>query len=219
MTQTELPKKRRRWGDDETNALLLGCLRHGVGNWKQMIQDSTLHFDRRTAVDLKDRFRTICPKSEYDHLYNQQNNNANYYLALNTADQIPVDRNKRRRRHLFSDEEDSAILKGVEKYGVSWARIAKDPQLNLMHRKGGDLRDRFRNKFPDRYRALGFRLESFGGNRRNQVNGDSSSNKGSSDDTALEQQQKKQKPSVGATSILSSPHSNNDNNNNNNNNS
>ncbi|KAI8339660.1 hypothetical protein BC941DRAFT_421105 [Chlamydoabsidia padenii] len=152
-------RKRRRWGDDETDALLLGCMKHGVGNWKAIIKDPTLTFDRRTAVDLKDRFRTICPKPEYQHLYSQQGVST-YYLAFDTAKQIPVTRKKRRSRRLFNDEEDQALLDGVEKYGVSWARIAKDPQLNLSHRKGGDLRDRFRNKFPDRYEALGFSLKA-----------------------------------------------------------
>lgn len=45
-------------------------------------------------------------------------------------------------------------------YGVAWSKIAKDPQLNLSHRKGVDLRDRLRNKFPEKYVALGFHLTS-----------------------------------------------------------
>ncbi|KAI8096375.1 uncharacterized protein BX664DRAFT_323864 [Halteromyces radiatus] len=160
MTQpTESKKRRRRWGDDETDALIIGCMKHGVGNWQAIIKDPTLTFDRRSAVDLKDRFRTICPKREYQHLYTQQNIST-YYLAFNTTEQIPVHRKKRRMRRPFNEEEDQALLKGVEKYGVSWACIAKDPDLNLSHRKGGDIRDRFRNKYPDRYEALGLSLKS-----------------------------------------------------------
>jgi hypothetical protein len=60
------------------------------------------------------RFRTICPKPEYQHLYSQQGVST-YYLAFDTAKQIPVTRKKRRSRRLFNDEEDRALLDGVEK--------------------------------------------------------------------------------------------------------
>ncbi|CAO3634362.1 unnamed protein product [Cunninghamella blakesleeana] len=135
-------QKRKKWTEKETDSLILGCMMHGVGNWKTIVKDPTLTFYHWSAVEFK----------------RQQGIN-NYYLdSVNKV--AAVHRKKRRERRLFNDEEDEALLKGIEKYGVAWSKIAKDPQLNLSHRKGVDLRDRLRNKFPEKYVALGFHLTS-----------------------------------------------------------
>ncbi|KAK3393113.1 hypothetical protein B0H63DRAFT_443383 [Podospora didyma] len=54
-------KPRRKWSDEETNHLLLGVSRHGVGKWTSILDDPDFKFNERTAGDLKDRFRTCCP--------------------------------------------------------------------------------------------------------------------------------------------------------------
>ncbi|KAK5998732.1 telomere-associated protein 1 [Cladobotryum mycophilum] len=54
-------KPRRKWSDEETNHLLLGVNRHGVGKWTNILEDPDFRFNGRTAGDLKDRFRTCCP--------------------------------------------------------------------------------------------------------------------------------------------------------------
>ncbi|KAK4452874.1 putative myb DNA-binding domain-protein [Podospora aff. communis PSN243] len=54
-------KPRRKWSDEETNHLLLGVSRHGVGKWTSILEDSDFRFNDRSAGDLKDRFRTCCP--------------------------------------------------------------------------------------------------------------------------------------------------------------
>lgn len=54
-------KPRRKWSEQETNHLLLGVSRHGVGKWTSILEDPDFKFDERTAGDLKDRFRTCCP--------------------------------------------------------------------------------------------------------------------------------------------------------------
>ncbi|KAK7419527.1 hypothetical protein QQX98_003296 [Neonectria punicea] len=54
-------KPRRKWSEEETNHLLLGVNRHGVGKWTSILEDSDFKFNDRTAGDLKDRFRTCCP--------------------------------------------------------------------------------------------------------------------------------------------------------------
>src|SRR6187402_28203 len=59
----------------------------------------------------------------------------------------------RRERRAFSEEEDRAILEGYKAYGAAWSRMQRDPRLNLQSRQPTDLRDRFRNKFPDKFRA------------------------------------------------------------------
>ena len=55
-------KPRRKWTEEETNQLLLGVSRHGVGKWTSILEDSHFKFNGRTAGDLKDRFRTCCPE-------------------------------------------------------------------------------------------------------------------------------------------------------------
>ncbi|KAF4457311.1 myb dna- containing protein [Fusarium austroafricanum] len=54
-------KPRRKWTEGETNHLLLGVNRHGVGKWTSILEDTDFKFNDRTAGDLKDRFRTCCP--------------------------------------------------------------------------------------------------------------------------------------------------------------
>jgi hypothetical protein len=54
-------KPRRKWSEEETNHLLLGVSRHGVGKWTNILEDPDFRFNDRTAGDLKDRFRTCCP--------------------------------------------------------------------------------------------------------------------------------------------------------------
>ncbi|KAK0628712.1 hypothetical protein B0T17DRAFT_491223 [Bombardia bombarda] len=54
-------KPRKKWSEEETNHLLLGVSRHGVGKWTSILEDPDFKFNERTAGDLKDRFRTCCP--------------------------------------------------------------------------------------------------------------------------------------------------------------
>ncbi|KAJ4323421.1 hypothetical protein N0V94_001894 [Neodidymelliopsis sp. IMI 364377] len=55
------PRKRKRWSQKETDDLLLGVSRFGIGRWKQILDCADFHFQGRTAVDLKDRFRVCRP--------------------------------------------------------------------------------------------------------------------------------------------------------------
>ncbi|KAK2805582.1 hypothetical protein FQN50_006097 [Emmonsiellopsis sp. PD_5] len=64
-------------------------------------------------------------------------------------------KSSRRSRRPFTPAEDEALLKGYAAHGFQWTLIRQDKQLNLMHRKATDLRDRFRTKFPDAYREGG----------------------------------------------------------------
>ena len=54
-------KPRRKWSEKETNHLLLGVSRHGVGKWTTILEDPDFNFNERTATGLKDRFRTCSP--------------------------------------------------------------------------------------------------------------------------------------------------------------
>ena len=49
--------------------------------------------------------------------------------------------------------EDVNLSKGYQKHGFRWTAITRDPELNLGHRTGPQVRDRFRLKFPLYYQA------------------------------------------------------------------
>ena len=49
------------WTEEETNNLLLGVHKHGVGRWSDILEDPSFSFNNRSGVDLKDRFRICCP--------------------------------------------------------------------------------------------------------------------------------------------------------------
>lgn len=66
-----------------------------------------------------------------------------------------INENRRRPRQLFTAAEDEALLKGYAVHGFQWTLIQQDKRLNLSHRRATDLRDRFRNKFPEAYRDGG----------------------------------------------------------------
>jgi hypothetical protein len=54
-------RTRKKWSEEETNNLLLGVAKYGIGCWKEILEDQTFRFNARSAIDLKDRFRTCCP--------------------------------------------------------------------------------------------------------------------------------------------------------------
>ena len=64
---------------------------------------------------------------------------------------------KRKERTPFTKQEDENLLLGFHKYGGKWSLIQKDESLGLAHRRSTDLRDRFRNAFPDKYIGAGFK--------------------------------------------------------------
>ncbi|KAF2625916.1 hypothetical protein BU25DRAFT_449644 [Macroventuria anomochaeta] len=63
QSKVKAPRKRTRWSQKETEDLLIGVSRFGIGRWKQILECTEFHFQARTAVDLKDRFR-ICRPGE-----------------------------------------------------------------------------------------------------------------------------------------------------------
>ncbi|QKX63902.1 uncharacterized protein TRUGW13939_11074 [Talaromyces rugulosus] len=54
-------KNIRKWTDAETTDLLKGVVKCGIGNWTAILQQPELNFNKRSASNLKDRFRVCCP--------------------------------------------------------------------------------------------------------------------------------------------------------------
>ncbi|RMY63887.1 hypothetical protein D0863_10220 [Hortaea werneckii] len=169
--------KRNRWSDEETACLLKGVARFGIGNWTAILKCPDYQFDRRTALDLKDRFR-VCRPEEYlrtrqptktsgprstaddsgsgeskskPRKTDRKSNGELHDLGITQ----PFHQSGRRKRHKYTAEEDEAILRGFEKFGNSWAAIQADESLHLGHRTSTDLRDRMRTKFPKEYAEAG----------------------------------------------------------------
>lgn len=196
---------RKKWTEEETDNLLLGVYKHGVGNWTDILEDSDFLFNGRSGADLKDRFRTCCPAElrENDRngkdfkqteatsgqstlqgksksslmseniLIDDEHPPANPNSVDGTSSKAkksrahrrkmadlaqlgiagPFRKSHRRERRPFTEEEDRAILDGYNIHGPAWTRIQRDPRFHLQTRQPTDLRDRFRNKYPEKFRS------------------------------------------------------------------
>ena len=196
---------RKKWTEEETDNLLLGVYKHGVGNWSDILEDSDFLFNGRSGADLKDRFRTCCPAElrENDRngkgfkqaesissqntlpgksksslmseniLIDDDDPPANPNSVEGTSSKAkksrahrrkmadlaqlgiagPFRKSRRRERRPFTEEEDRAILNGYNLLGPAWTRIQRDPRFHLQTRQPTDLRDRFRNKYPEKFRS------------------------------------------------------------------
>ncbi|OAP59059.1 hypothetical protein AYL99_06357 [Fonsecaea erecta] len=157
-------RTRRRWTDAETADLLAGVTKHGVGRWKQILEDPAYKFGDRNSVDLKDRYR-VCiserppPDSTTDLRADSPIDEASPSVEIlgirhcrDFADPARRGHKQRRRRRAWTDREDELLMEGVARHGFQWTAIHDDPDLNLSHRRATDLRDRIRNKFPDGYK-------------------------------------------------------------------
>lgn len=176
--KTKKPRSvRNRWSAEETKHLLDGVSRFGIGKWTQVLNCSDYKFERRTAIDLKDRFR-VCRPDDYEQGRSQKkptDASAKGPVALvaqaapekcktgpraHKIDdielrQLGVDstfaKSGRRRRRAYTVEEDESILEGFMKHGKKWYDIQQDDTLGLAHRTSTDIRDRMRTRYPDHY--------------------------------------------------------------------
>lgn len=173
---------RNKWTVEETEDLLKGVSRFRVGSWSRILNCSDYHFNNRTALDLKDRFRICFP----DHKKKERTSRspsksgestssgtddqqvtakrakrgpASERVAASTLERLginkPFEKTQRRSRHSYSTAEDEALLRGFEKHGKAWTAIAEDPEVNLSGRKPTDLRDRMRTRYPSEYAKSG----------------------------------------------------------------
>ena len=72
------------------------------------------------------------------------------------AEEEPKNPNRKRVGigYAWTEEEDKALLEGVDKYGVDYARIVKEDNGNVLgDRTPGSLQNRLFKKFPAKYKA------------------------------------------------------------------
>ncbi|ANB11465.1 Myb family protein (predicted) [Sugiyamaella lignohabitans] len=186
------------WSKQETEYLMEGCKVHGVGNWKKILTDPNFQFNCRTAVDLKDRFRTSFPE-EYGRLYpnakthkvkrNRNSNNSGIAEMTGIDGEYKSDsplggsglvKINRKERRSFTKEEDERLLEGFNRHGPAWSKIQRDSSLQFYERRSTDLRDRFRNAFPDKYTQAGYKGRAGDGTGTRKGGNSASSNNASS---------------------------------------
>ncbi|OQO00588.1 hypothetical protein B0A48_13078 [Cryoendolithus antarcticus] len=177
--QLNVPKDgrsaRNKWSEQETADLLRGVAKFGVGSWTKILKSTDFHFDRRTALDLKDRFR-VCYPEKYGTSLSAKGSSAHQStISIKAASPVRSARSerkdatdlaklgiegdlpttKRRSRHGYSQAEDEALLRGFAKHGKAWALILQDETFRPHQRKATDLRDRFRQRYPEEYAKSG----------------------------------------------------------------
>ncbi|KAL7412299.1 hypothetical protein BDY24DRAFT_114575 [Mrakia frigida] len=155
--QPDQKRTRKKWSEEETKQLVEGCNKWGVGSWRAILDDPTLTFEDRTAVDLKDRFRTYFPIA-----YHQLYPGAKTHIPATTATDpkrdelgLKLEKKEVKKKRPFTASEDLALKAGFDQHGAAWAKICKDSIFQ--GRKSIDLRDRFRNVFPELYSKAGFK--------------------------------------------------------------
>ncbi|POW14779.1 hypothetical protein PSHT_00146 [Puccinia striiformis] len=145
--------QRNKWTHEETQALVRGC-----NKWKA-IRDSEPELSKRSPGDLKDRFRTYFPDAYRKHYPNAKTHISSRVRSVDSnGNPLFGESAIRRERKQFSVEEDAALKRGYVQFGTAWSSIQKDPVL--ANRKATDLRDRFRNAFPEIYAAAGYKPRS-----------------------------------------------------------
>lgn len=182
-------RPRKKWTESETNNLLLGVSKHGVGNWTDILTDTAFTFNKRSGADLKDRFRTCCPsewrnqreaaarlkkgkssagivvketsmnddnvEDMFEDDSAQSRKSKAHRKKLEDLAQLgiegPFRKSLRRERRPFTEQEDEWILMGYYSHGPAWTKIQRDPRFHLQSRQPTDLRDRFRNKYPEKF--------------------------------------------------------------------
>lgn len=153
--------ERHMWSQDETNALVDGCNKYGVGNWKAILNDEELsgRFKGRIPGDLKDRFRTYFPDAYHD-LYPNAKTHTSQAVRSKAPDGSSIfEKGKTKERRPFTPAEDDVLKRGYQQHGSHWAVIAREPVFEG-RRKSTDLRDRFRNAFPELYQLAGYKART-----------------------------------------------------------
>ena len=63
----------------------------------------------------------------------------------------PDGKRQKKVRRVWTAEEDVALVNGYRQYGFQWCQMVKDTSLKFVDRTGPQVRDRFRQKFPELY--------------------------------------------------------------------
>ena len=95
----------------------------------------------------------LSQSGHFPHLYANKvaEKSANSLVATKNSAQKDGHMLSRSRKRHWSEEEDAELDKGFRLYGYQWNLMVKDPNLKFDRRSGGQIRDRFRLRFPELY--------------------------------------------------------------------
>jgi hypothetical protein len=102
-------------------------------------------------------FRTYFPDAYKEHYPNAKTHLSSKIRSTRPDGRSIFEKTRSKKRRPFTEEEDLALRAGYERHGTVWATIVKDPVFQDQNRRSTDLRDRFRNAFPDLYQAAGYK--------------------------------------------------------------
>ncbi|KAL1991301.1 hypothetical protein VTN49DRAFT_5293 [Thermomyces lanuginosus] len=118
-------KNVRMWTEEETKDLLRGVIKCGIGNWTEILRQPELKFNKRSAANLKDRFRVCCPWAYKATDQNEAIRKLQAMLAEVLADSKPIDLVKT--EHGDLDPSDSAGSTDSERQSTSSQPSKSDP--------------------------------------------------------------------------------------------
>lgn len=118
-------KNVRMWTEEETKDLLRGVIKCGIGNWAEILRQPELKFNKRSAANLKDRFRVCCPWAYKATNQNEAIRKLQAILAEVLADSKPIDLIKT--EHADLDPSDSAGSTDSEKQSTSRQSSKSEP--------------------------------------------------------------------------------------------
>lgn len=124
------------WTQPEIAALMAGVSKYGY-QWERILSEARDQFQpQRNGTSLKDKWRNIQKARE------RQGTPAPAIL------QVVSPGHNRKKRTPFSEEEELALMQGVEKHGRCWTKMIADEDLGCKFhscRRPGDLKDKWRN--------------------------------------------------------------------------
>lgn len=171
MPHPDEGKKRKRFTNEEKEAVKKGVEQYGPGDWKSIKNHYLGILHHRTPVQIKDCFRTMVKRGEVPENWGQDAKEARkaarkagklfgFYnpppeatAAVDaetntnppTAGATYSSSDKKPKRRKFSKEEKQALVDGIEKLGVgNWKQIREEYSDIFVDRTGLQLKDLYR---------------------------------------------------------------------------
>mmetsp|Transcript_19086 Transcript_19086/g.41282 ORF Transcript_19086/g.41282 Transcript_19086/m.41282 type:complete len:536 (+) Transcript_19086:71-1678(+) len=140
-------KKRKRFSQNEKEAVRKGVEQFGPGQWKQIKEAHLPLLHARTTVQIKDCYRTMLKRGDIPPDLGEE---ALRKLAQAKAEKTggpydPATAGKRQKKRKFTNDEKNAILAGISTKGFGhWEQIRQEHFDILGHRTSLQIKDCFR---------------------------------------------------------------------------
>ncbi|KAJ0679949.1 putative transcription factor MYB-related family [Helianthus annuus] len=121
-------KQKRKWTNNEVEALHAGVKKHGAGKWTLILSDSQFasSFDNRSNVDLKDKWRNLTRRA-----IRERSNNSEKVTNPRRCKHPPPHSSKKRRRKV-DEEEELVVFKDYHKPRIT-TRLRRGAHRNTVN--------------------------------------------------------------------------------------